>query len=62
MTNNIFMVRNVFCPYKDHGSFFGDKLTLFKLCNYDKGNCVVFGLVSNYFVVYESYFVIGEPQ
>jgi hypothetical protein len=56
------MVRNVFCPYKDHGSFFGDKLTLFKLCNYDKGNCVVFGLVSNYFVVYESYFVIGEPQ
>jgi hypothetical protein len=34
MTNNIFTVRNVFCPHKDYSSFLGDKLTVFKLCNY----------------------------
>jgi hypothetical protein len=50
----------VFCPQKDYCSFLGDKLTLFKLCNYDKGNGVVFGIVLNYFVVYEAYFIVGE--
>jgi hypothetical protein len=34
MTNNVFTVRNVFCPYKDYSSFLGGKLTVFKLCNY----------------------------
>jgi hypothetical protein len=53
-------VRNVFCPHKDHSSFLGGKLIMFKLCNYDKGSCMVFGIVSNYFVVYEAYFVVGE--
>jgi hypothetical protein len=35
MTNNILMVRNVFCPYKDHSSFLGGKLTMFKFCTYE---------------------------
>jgi hypothetical protein len=34
MTNNIFTVRNVFCPHKDYSSFLSGKLTMFKLCNY----------------------------
>jgi hypothetical protein len=33
---------------------------VFNLCNYGKGNGVVFGIISNYFVVYEAYFVAGE--
>jgi hypothetical protein len=60
MTNNVLTVRNVCCPHKDHSSFLGGKLIMFKLCNYDKGSCMVFGIVSNYFVVYEAYFVVGE--
>jgi hypothetical protein len=40
----------------------GGKLTLFKLCSYGKGNGVNFGIVSNYFVVYEAYFVVGKFQ
>jgi hypothetical protein len=34
MSNNIFTVRNVFCPHKDYNSFLAGKLTIFKLCNY----------------------------
>jgi hypothetical protein len=34
MTNNIFTVRNMFCPHKDYNSFLCGKLTVFKLCNY----------------------------
>jgi hypothetical protein len=34
MANNVFTVRNVFCPYKDYSSFLGGKLIVFKLCNY----------------------------
>jgi hypothetical protein len=60
MTNNVFTVRKMFYPHKDYSSFLGGKLTVFKLCNYDKGNGVIFGIVSNYFVVYESHFVVGE--
>jgi hypothetical protein len=41
MTNNVFTVRNVFCPHKDYSSFLGSKLTVFKLCNYGKGNGVI---------------------
>jgi hypothetical protein len=33
---------------------------MFKLCNYGKGNGVVFGIVLNCFVVYEAYFVVDE--
>jgi hypothetical protein len=33
---------------------------MFNLCNYDKGSGVDFGIASNYFIVYEAYFVIGE--
>jgi hypothetical protein len=44
MINNIFTVRNLFCPHKDYSSFLGGKLTVFKLCNYDKGKGVVLGL------------------
>jgi hypothetical protein len=55
-----FTVRNVFCPHKDYSSFLGDKLTMFKLYNYGKGNGVIFCIVLNYFVVYEAYFVVGE--
>jgi hypothetical protein len=60
MTNNIFMVRNVFCPHKYYTSFLGGKLTMFKLCNYGNGNGVIFGIILNYFIVYEAYFVVGE--
>jgi hypothetical protein len=35
-------------------------LAVFNLCNYGKCNGVVFGIVSNYFIVYEAYFVVGE--
>jgi hypothetical protein len=35
---------------------------MFKLCNYGQGNGVDFEIVSNYFVVYETYFIIGEFQ
>jgi hypothetical protein len=37
MTDNVFMMRNVFCPHKDYSSFLGGKLTMFNLCNYGKG-------------------------
>jgi hypothetical protein len=50
----------VFWPHKDYSSFLGGKLTVCKLCNYGKGNGVIFEIVLNYFVVYEAYFVIGE--
>jgi hypothetical protein len=33
---------------------------MFHLWKYGKGTGVVFGIVSNYFVVYEAYFVVGE--
>jgi hypothetical protein len=36
------------------------KLTVFKLCNYDKRYGVIFGIVLNYFIIYETYFVVGE--
>jgi hypothetical protein len=29
-----FTVRNVFCLHMDYSSFFGGKLTVFKICNY----------------------------
>jgi hypothetical protein len=35
MTNNVFTVRNMFYPHKDYNSFLDDKLTMFKLCNYE---------------------------
>jgi hypothetical protein len=60
MTNNVFTVRNVFCPRKDYNSFLGGKLTMFKWFNYGKGNGVIFRIISNYFVIYEAYFVIYE--
>jgi hypothetical protein len=60
MNNNIFTVRIMFCPHKDYSSFLGGKLTMFKLCNYGKGNSVIFGIFSNYFIIYETYFVAGE--
>jgi hypothetical protein len=64
MTNNVFMLRNVFCPHKDYSSFLGFKLTVFKLCNYRimlaKVSHVVFEIVSTYFLIYESYFVVSE--
>jgi hypothetical protein len=64
MTNNIFMVRNVVCPYKDYSSFLGCRLTVFKLCNFRivlaKVSRVIFGIVSAYFIVYKAYFVVGE--
>jgi hypothetical protein len=64
MTNNIFTVRNMFCPHKDYSSFLGDKVTVFKFCNYGfvlaKVSGVIFRIVSAYFIVYEAYFVIGE--
>jgi hypothetical protein len=37
----------------------GGKLTVFKLCNYGKRYGVIFGIVLNYFIVYETYFVVG---
>jgi hypothetical protein len=33
---------------------------VFNLCIYDQGNGVDFQIVSNYFVVYENYFIVGE--
>jgi hypothetical protein len=63
MSNNIFTVRNVFCPHKDYSSFLGGKITMFKLYNYGimlaKVSRVIFGIVSAYFLVYEAYFVVG---
>jgi hypothetical protein len=50
----------MFYPYKDYSSLLGGKLTLFKLCNYDKGNAVIFRIVLNYFLVYEAYFVVRK--
>jgi hypothetical protein len=51
-------------PRHDYNSFFGGKLTMFKLCNYGivlaKVSCVTFGIVSAYFIVYEAYFVVSE--
>jgi hypothetical protein len=35
MINNVFMVRNMLCSHKEYSSFLGDKLILFKLCNYE---------------------------
>jgi hypothetical protein len=64
MTNNVFMVKNMFCLHNDYNSFLGGKLTLFKLCNYRivlaKVGRVIFGIVSTYFIVYETYFIVGE--
>jgi hypothetical protein len=37
-------VRNVFYQYKDYNSFLGGKLIVFKLCNYGKGNGLIFRL------------------
>jgi hypothetical protein len=63
MSNNIFTVRNVFCPHKGYSSFLGGKITMFKLYNYGimlaKVSRVIFGIVSAYFLVYEAYFVVG---
>jgi hypothetical protein len=46
MTNNVFMVRNVFCSHKDYISFLGVRLTVFNLCNYagEGKPCDFFGL------------------
>jgi hypothetical protein len=50
MTNNVFMVRNMFYPHKDYNSFLGGNLIVFKLCNYKivlaKVSRVIFGIVS----------------
>jgi hypothetical protein len=34
MTNNVFMVRNIFCSHKDYSSFLDCKVTMFIFCNY----------------------------
>jgi hypothetical protein len=64
MINNVFTMRNVFCPHKDYIILLGGKLTIFKLCNYGimltKVSRVILGIVSPYFIVYGSYFVVGE--
>jgi hypothetical protein len=64
MTNNAFTARNVFCPHKDYSSLLGDKLTVFKLHNYGivlaKVSHVIFGIILNYFIFYEAYFIVGE--
>jgi hypothetical protein len=46
MTNNVFTVRNMFCPHKDYSSFLGGMLIVFNLCNYaGQGKpCDFFGL------------------
>ncbi len=31
---------------------------MFKLCNYKQGNGVVFGILSNYFIIYEAYLLL----
>jgi hypothetical protein len=55
MTNNVFMVRNMFCSHKDYSSFLGGKLTMFQLCNNGimlaKVSRVIFRIVSAYFIV-----------
>jgi hypothetical protein len=55
MTNNIFMVRNVFYQHKDYSSFLGGKLTVFKLCNYEimltKVSRVILGLFQLIFLL-----------
>jgi hypothetical protein len=33
---------------------------MFNLCIYSQDNGVDFEIVSNYFIVYETYFIIGE--
>jgi hypothetical protein len=53
-------MRNVFCSHKDYISFLGCKLTMFKLHNCSKGNGMILGIVLNYFIVYEAYFIFGE--
>jgi hypothetical protein len=64
MTKNIFVERNMFCPHMDYNSFLADKLTMFKLCNYrialSKVSHVILRIISNYFIVYETYFIVGE--
>jgi hypothetical protein len=64
MINNVFTMRNVFCPHKDYISFLADKLIVFKLCNcrivLSKVSRVIFGFILTNFIVYEAYFVIGE--
>jgi hypothetical protein len=64
MANNIFTVRNMFYPHKDYSSFWGGKLLVFKLRNYGivlaKVSHVIFWIVLTYFIVYETYFVVGE--
>jgi hypothetical protein len=64
MTNYVFMVRNMFCPHKDYGSFVGGKLTMFKFCNYGfvlaNVSRAIFGIVLAYFIVYETYFIIYD--
>jgi hypothetical protein len=63
MTNNIFTVRNVFCPYKDYSRFLGDKLTCL---NYATTlakvslSLVIFGIILASFIVYEAYFIVDE--
>jgi hypothetical protein len=58
------MVGNTFYPHKDYSSFLGGKLTLFKFHNYGfvlaKVSRVIFGIVSTYFIFYETYFVICD--
>jgi hypothetical protein len=64
MPNNVFTVRNTFCPYKNYNSILGDKLTVFKLSNCGIVLAMVshvsFWIVSTYFITYEAYFVVGE--
>jgi hypothetical protein len=64
MPNNVFTVRNTFCPYKNYNSILGDKLTVFKLCNCGivlaMVSHVIFWIVSTYIITYEAYFVVGE--
>jgi hypothetical protein len=64
MTNNVFTMRNMFCPYKDYSSFLGGKLTMIKLCNYEivlaKVSRMIFLIVSYFFIVYKAYFVVDE--
>jgi hypothetical protein len=64
MPNNIFTVRNVFCPHRNYNSVLGGKLTVFKLCNYEimlaKVSRAIFGIVSAYFIVYEAYFFVDK--
>jgi hypothetical protein len=64
MTNNVFTVRSVFYLDKNYSSFLGGKLTVFNLCNYGFVLANVwfdfFGIVLNYFIVYEAYFIVGE--